>query len=313
LPNPWLPIIDQRFSKEPFLETNPLEIIKNGKYNKMPIMIGQTRNEGIIRASRYLKSSDSLRRLDLHWLDVANMLLFNKSADEINDKDLGVVTKVRDFYFSKNPNSGTTEFNRDNLDQLVEMLGDCYTFGPLEQFSHLVLHTSAQPVYAYSFDYLGQGYRRGDRFTFSVVKRFIQNLLRHIGIKMGAGDSQGVCHGDEMVYFFPSSKSSRLTQMDKEVSKKVVSLWLNFVHSSNPTPSPDGESPLGKLTWAPRNKDQAQYLVIGSALEMRTFDEDMQARSQFWRKMLQDEIQSKKSSQKPPAELHKKLFFQRQD
>ena len=46
-PNPWLPIIDAKHvKKDPFIPENPIDIIKKGQFNKMPTMIGHTKNEG---------------------------------------------------------------------------------------------------------------------------------------------------------------------------------------------------------------------------------------------------------------------------
>lgn len=46
-PNPWLPIIDAKHvKKDPFIPENPIELIKKGNFNKMPTLIGHTKNEG---------------------------------------------------------------------------------------------------------------------------------------------------------------------------------------------------------------------------------------------------------------------------
>ena len=46
-PNPWLPIIDAKYvKKDPFIPESPIQIIKQGKFNKTPIMTGHTKNEG---------------------------------------------------------------------------------------------------------------------------------------------------------------------------------------------------------------------------------------------------------------------------
>ena len=48
-PNPWLPIIDAKHvKKDPFIPESPIQLIKKGKFNKTPIMIGHTKNEGKI-------------------------------------------------------------------------------------------------------------------------------------------------------------------------------------------------------------------------------------------------------------------------
>ena len=53
----------------------------------------------------------------------------------------------------------------------------------------------------------------------------------------------GVGHGDEMIYLFSSSKFSmkypHLTAPnDKATSTKIIRMWMNFVHTYNPTPNP---------------------------------------------------------------------------
>ena len=47
-PTPWLPIIDAKHvKKDPFIPENPIELIKKGNFNKMPTLIGHTKNEGV--------------------------------------------------------------------------------------------------------------------------------------------------------------------------------------------------------------------------------------------------------------------------
>ena len=47
-PTSWLPIIDAKHvKKDPFIPENPNELIKKGNFNKMPTLIGHTKNEGV--------------------------------------------------------------------------------------------------------------------------------------------------------------------------------------------------------------------------------------------------------------------------
>lgn len=45
-PNPWLPVVDAGFLKEPFIPGHPFEVIAKGKINKLPIIFGSTLDEG---------------------------------------------------------------------------------------------------------------------------------------------------------------------------------------------------------------------------------------------------------------------------
>ena len=57
--------------------------------------------------------------------------------------------------------------------------------------------------------------------------------------------SRGVGHGDEMAFLFSTSQKFSLrniahlsTQKDLATSAKMIRMWLNFVHTYNPTPNP---------------------------------------------------------------------------
>ena len=89
---------------------------------------------------------------------------------------------------------------------------------------------------------------------------------------------------------------------------------MNFVHTYNPTPNPgtyayykayiviilnqpdeftrclENDLTLGQLVWKPRTADCSNYVVIDSYPETRVFDKDHQDRSQFWSRMLKEEI-----------------------
>ena len=178
IPNPWLPIIDEKFTNEPFLSDNPVEIVKNGKYNRMPIIVGQAKNEGIYYASKFIKKPDYLDALEANWSVIGSTLLLNKSSDDISEKDVAIINKIKEFYFGTE-----NEIGKENLEQFIEMVGDCYCFGPNEYFSNLVLNTSAQPLYTYSFDYHGST-RYGDFFTLPLSKWLLQFALGRLGIKV---------------------------------------------------------------------------------------------------------------------------------
>ena len=87
-----------------------------------------------------------LDALNHDWLNIGSTLLLNKPGEQICDADLSVASKVKEFYLG----SGN-HFGRDTTDQLVELIGDSFVFGPNEYFVKLVLQSSAQPVYSYRY------------------------------------------------------------------------------------------------------------------------------------------------------------------
>ena len=45
IPNPWLPCVDKNL-KNSFLPDDPMKLCQNGHVKKMPVIIGQTEDEG---------------------------------------------------------------------------------------------------------------------------------------------------------------------------------------------------------------------------------------------------------------------------
>ena len=67
-------------------------------------------------------------------------------------------------------------------------------------------------------------------------------LFNENRLQFAEGDSHGVCHGDEMIYLFSSTlphlRGALRSPQDLTTSKKMIKMWMNFVHTSNPTPNP---------------------------------------------------------------------------
>ena len=46
-PNPWVPCEDHEYLKQPFIRAHPIKMLQSGTFNRMPILIGHTADEGI--------------------------------------------------------------------------------------------------------------------------------------------------------------------------------------------------------------------------------------------------------------------------
>ena len=120
----------------------------------------------------------SLDTLDKEWPTLGNIILFNKSADEITDNDKEIMKKIKVFYYGEE-----TSLTKGNISQLIEMFGDAYCFGANEYFSSLITSQSAQPMYMYRFDYHGS-WRFGDLVTLPLMKMIPQLFMSSFGIKV---------------------------------------------------------------------------------------------------------------------------------
>ena len=123
------------------------------------------------------QSPTSLNVIDSDWETVGNIILCNKSNDEIEEDDKKIIKEIKDFYYGQD-----ASLTKRELSTVIEMFGDCAVFGANEYFCSLIIDQSAQPVYMYSFDYHGN-WRFGD-FLLPMKKLLPALVLSVFGIKV---------------------------------------------------------------------------------------------------------------------------------
>ena len=47
----WNPVMDFEYAKNPFFAQEPVELMVNGKFNKVPTMIGTVKDEGLLHTA----------------------------------------------------------------------------------------------------------------------------------------------------------------------------------------------------------------------------------------------------------------------
>ena len=80
------------------------------------------------------------------------------------------------------------------------------------------------------------------------------------------------------------------------------------IHQSSLTES---DPLLKNFTWKPLAAGKQHYAVIASAVELREYDEDLMLRSNFWKRLLEEEIKYPTTfSDKPPV-INEKIYSER--
>ena len=134
---------------------------------------------GIYFTSQIFQTPNAINAMDEEWETLGNIILCNKSSDEIQEDDKKVIKKIKDFYHGENASS----MSKGSLDTIIEMFGDSIVFGPDEYLSSLITSQSAQPLYMYSFDYHGS-WKYGDFVTLPFTKLLSQIFLSCFGVKV---------------------------------------------------------------------------------------------------------------------------------
>merc|ERR1719318_1290678 len=99
-PMPWVPIQDS-FSSHPFLPNTFTKAVQYGKFEKVPVIIGACKDEGLILTAPFYKARKRWDVLRKNWEEWAPLLFFNRERELITDDDKAIAKEIGDFYFGK--------------------------------------------------------------------------------------------------------------------------------------------------------------------------------------------------------------------
>ncbi|CAG9769134.1 unnamed protein product [Ceutorhynchus assimilis] len=236
-----------------FLTEPQYESFASGKYNHLPVLIGNTDEESL-----------ALARLgDLSFLSKeydANPSIMVPFDMHINNENLKIElgSKILNYFAG-------ARFNNDSAKIIKYHSVHDLDKGNVKQAELMALYN---PVYFYQFSYSG---KMGNN-AYSVK---------------GAGK---VMHSEELNYIFSRSYSteipdnSNLTQFplaDRLVHYRMMSLWTNFAKYLDPTPLGIDEELLQGITWQPIRRCGFKYLDIDENLVMK-FGYPKPERYKFW-------------------------------
>jgi len=228
-PRWWAPTVDGKV-----LTDTPLNLLTQGKFAKVPLMVGQTKDAGAFYYRLTLNTFNG-GNYDDNFVDhkLPRMLPVISS---FNTKLYPITRQVRKRYFVNVDLEDEDEFRPRYNEFLTDMMFTRST----DKLATLVA-SHGVPVYAFSFDYRGQ--------------HSIINL-------QGEQVDMGVGHGDDLQYMFDSvyGPDYALSKSDRKFSKNVfVPLLTNFAKTSIPTPS---LTDAIKATWEPLTPTKNQIYRI---------------------------------------------------
>ncbi|XP_049817662.1 juvenile hormone esterase isoform X2 [Aethina tumida] len=239
---PFCPVIEDYKDESTFLYEDPLEIISNGNYQRVPMIMGCTSREGMILHSlipkKYLLTDNNLVPQNI-GLEPGSSLY--KEAAE----------KIKKFYMKG-------KSDEDNIDNFFKLFTDNYFLLGVYESIKKHLETTNQPIYFY-------------RFSLDTNMNFLKRVF---GIT-----SPGACHVDDIPYLFKGVASPQLETNSPEYIGmcRMTKMWADFARYGNPTPNP---SKLIPISWQPTSKNQFNYLDIGNELKMEV-DLEKEA-MEFW-------------------------------
>lgn len=215
-----------------FLTEEPLTLLEEGRFNKVPLIQGVNRDEGCLI---YYVAWPLFIEINDFFFDETLPLLLRILTD-YRQNLRNVSYALKDVYYSGIDMDNDTEVVRANIDMLSDMFMRSWV---VETINLIVSHDV--PVYMYVFNYVGN-------WSFSYFT--------------GEAD---VIHAIELTYLFNVTLADFnvvLNEKDSAFSEQFLGLWNNFTIRGNPTPS-------GPVQWTPTEFGKSIYMDINEELVMR--------------------------------------------
>ncbi|EDW88659.2 juvenile hormone esterase [Drosophila yakuba] len=208
-----------------FLPSHPTELIAEGNFNKVPLLISYTANEFDYNAYVHLGNQHLLHDMGSNFVDYAPELFLYR-------QDANIGEQLKDFYLGGN----TTEINAKNIEDFGRIFSDAYIGHGVHRLVQLA--RAFTPVYYTRMDYVG------DRSLTAPLN--------------GDNKPVGVAHADDLQYVMPGYwYGTVMTENDTDVfmMERMTSWFSHFAKTGTPLNSTD--------TWPPCNLTHLKMLYNG--------------------------------------------------
>lgn len=211
--------------------------MERGEYNHVDLMVGLNKDEGLLQTFQMILHPELYPALMFSWPKVFGpMFLFGRPGGVFSDdEDFDMVQALTQYYL---PN-GQWDINDDHFYNITDMISDAYIwYGGHKQGELAAMN--GDNVYQYMFSFKGT-YSFGD------------------ALGVPDGSQYGVCHADELWYFwlpYWDRYNWVLNEEEKKLSLELRRTWSNFAKFGTPT------LPGEDLSWEPLTADNHQYMNI---------------------------------------------------
>ncbi|CAL7939260.1 unnamed protein product [Xylocopa violacea] len=263
----WKPAVEpETRDGDRFLTAQPYDLIKQKKFQQVPLILGVTQEEfggiSIFYEQDAQKGNGSLyREIDSNWNKLAPIIfMYERDTPRSNF----ISGELRKYYFKDQPiNSATNK-------QLAKIYADSIIIFPMYRAAKLFASTSQLPVYFYKFTFVG-------RYSF----RMWNDTTPY-----------GVTHHDDLQYLFFMNQFFPYFESDAPEIPMVelyTDMWSNFVESGEPIPRNNDK--FKNVQWNRLIPAENNYLDINLHPTMRT--DFFPERMQVWEKLFPEPSASK--------------------
>lgn len=191
------PTVEKSFpGEEAFLLKPPLELLAEGKFHKVPIMMGYCDKEGLMLTKNAGDTTEKILEFIRHRMP----LFIRESFEENVIKQ--AEEKIKRFYFN---NKSDYE---EVLSGVEDLESDVSFIYHIMHFARVLSKLDKNPVYMYKFCVDGD---------FNIPK-----------MMLSSPDRKGACHSDDLCYLFHMGLEIKEESMEWKTIKRLCKMWTNF-------------------------------------------------------------------------------------
>ncbi|EFA04389.1 hypothetical protein TcasGA2_TC014687 [Tribolium castaneum] len=252
----WYPVIEDGFGQERFLTEDPIKMFERGDFQKVPIVIGVTKDEFGNRAFPILLNATLTNELSNDFETYAPIcFLYERETNKSKE----ISAALREFYLGNDP------LTNSSLQGIADAFADSIIGFAANRAARLISLKNSEPVYYYEFTYQG-------RFSHFYLPDS-NNTIPY-----------GVVHHDDLIYLFYISAMFPFfddSYPESEMVDKLTLMWSTFAKTGYPIP--ETGTILAGINWEPFNISSNKYLEIGKEIVLK--EGLYQERYNFWNEL----------------------------
>ncbi|XP_039745525.1 esterase FE4-like [Pararge aegeria] len=242
------PCIERDTGEERFLDDSPINIIKSGNFEKLPLLYGFTDMDGLLKFPQFNNWIDDMNTNFSDFLP-ADLQFKNKDEKE------SVAKEIRRFYF------GEKQVNEKTALEFIYYFTDVMFACPILRSTKYQVEAGHNQIYLYEYSYVEDS----TLFVPHTNKRGANHCAQTFSILDGFWNDTII---DE-----------------KDVSNDIIQrksymqpIWLNFMTTGKPIPE-GSDLPV----WPPVGLDLSPHMSINRTFELKEIP--LKERSLFWERI----------------------------
>ncbi|KAJ2943848.1 hypothetical protein O0L34_g8175 [Tuta absoluta] len=223
------PCVERDTGVEKFLDDFPVNILKSGDYNKVPMLYGFTNMEGLMRVSDFVNYRSFMSDINEKFSDyLPNDLQFRDKEEKEK-----VARDVKQFYF------GDKVINNDTIFEYIDYFSDNMFAYPTLRSLKLQVEAGNNQVYLYQFSY-----------------PFENQAPEGVMLKL-----EGSSHTAQTHVVLDTLNEENDLAIIRNITRQF---WANFITTGTPVPA-GSELPA----WPAAGKDRSPYMDITENPQLR--------------------------------------------